>query len=121
MRLPYNFLPESSFERRCFENPHCCRSDSYNSPCFVDFVCGFLRNGETLHMHSMLGDVIRAHWEKCSRCYMQRHERVRNLMQDLGGEMQTSRRRSHGARFTSKNGLVTSRVRFIARPIDIWG
>ncbi len=32
---------------------------------------------------------------------MQRHERVWNLMQNLGREMQTSGRRSHGARFTS--------------------
>src|SRR5512133_4005468 len=33
--------------------------------------------------------------------------------------MQTSRRRSHGAGLTSKNRLVTGRVRFIAAPIHI--
>src|SRR6478752_10052009 len=33
--------------------------------------------------------------------------------------MQTSRRRSHSPGLTSKNRLVTRRVRFIARPIDI--
>src|SRR5439155_24908798 len=33
--------------------------------------------------------------------------------------MQTSRRRTYGAGLTSKNGLVTGRVRLIAGPIDI--
>ena len=72
-----------------------------------------------LRVHSMLRDVIGAHGEKCSLSDVQRHERVRDLTQNLGREMQTSRRRSHGTGLTRKNRLIPREVRFIAWPIEI--
>src|SRR4030095_17065618 len=103
MRLPYNFAAQPSLRCRSFQDTNDGCPNGYNSLSVVDLICCFLRNGETLRMHSMLGDVLRAHWEKCSRSDMQRYERVLNLTQDLGGKMQTSRRRSHGTRLTSKH------------------
>ena len=66
-----------------------------------------------------VAEMLGAHGQKCSRSNIQCHKCVRDLTQDLGGEMQTSGRRSHGTRLTSKNRLVTRCVGFIAVPIEI--
>src|SRR5215217_3261863 len=119
MRLPYNFPMQSTFKRRRFEDAHCCRPHSYNPLCVVDLVCGSRRNGETLRMHSVPGDVLRANRKESSRSHMERHEGMWNLIQDLAGEMQASRRRCYRAWLPRKNRLVTRNIPFIAEPIDV--
>src|SRR5204863_7014193 len=77
-----------SFKRYRFENADDGCSDGYNALGFVDFVCGFWRGGKALRMHAMIGCVFGPHREKRSNSHMQRDECMRNLLQDLLGEVE---------------------------------
>ena len=68
---------------------------------------------------SMLSDIPRAHRKKCSRSHVQRHERVRNFIENFGSKMQPSGGRGDGSGRVSKYRLVTRRVGFIAGTVDI--
>ena len=85
----------------------------------VDAVRGFRRNAVALRVDVMLTDIPRAHGKKRSRSHVQRHERVRDFIQDFRSEMQPGRRRGHGSVRMSKHRLVTRRVGFIATTVDV--
>jgi hypothetical protein len=102
-----------------FQDAHDCSSHRCDSTGVVDPGGGRRGNRKVLGMHAMLGDVLRAHGQECSRPDMQRHESVRDLAQDLRGEMETSSRRCERTRCLGENSLVTRSIFSVAVASDL--
>src|SRR6266699_4851841 len=71
---------QSIATRRCFQHSDDRCADSENALRIVDFICDFWRNGEAFGMHSMLGNLLRAHRQKCSLSHVKSYERVRDFV-----------------------------------------
>ena len=102
-----------------FQRAHRGRSNRDDPMRVANLARSLWRNREALRVHAMLGDLFRAHQQKCPRAHMQRHECVLNFTQNFRGEMKTGRGSGNRARRMSKNSLVARRIPFIAVPGDI--